>query len=73
MTLTRETSKIKMNSTNLNNVRDRSDVFSSFNFLDLQNKSMNWFLFDRDLRHDKVKANNGKTTVTPHACHSQFL
>ena len=73
MTLTRETSKIKINSTNLNNVRERSDVFSSFNFLDLQNKSMNRFLFDRDLRHDRVKANNVKSTVTPHTCHSQFL
>ena len=32
--------------------------------LDLQSKSMNWFLHNQDLRHERVNANNGQQKET---------
>ena len=40
-------------------------------FTDLQSKSMDWFLYDRDLRHERVK--NNFIGFSPYSYHSYSL
>ena len=41
-------------------------------YIDLQDKPINWFLHDMDLRHKRVKAFKSFQDLEPFGSHSQY-